>query len=492
MKRLTKNTIDVLLLLFVVLLSGCKEEDITNISAETLIIDPSSVTLYPPSAEETRDSVQQLTATITPANAGNRAVIWKSSGPRIASVNDEGVVKAHRPGAVTITAIAYSNTEIRDEIPVIVEGIPDDVVSGVAGTYTGTLDIPGVREAPNTELTLAQDPGNFYAVRLITSVDLSTFPPVGAVVPINILTGVDRSGSSYTISGEGTVSPIGKVKVEGTVDADGNINLSIEIPAFNATATYSGKNVANIEEIVTGTYVGDVAAGAPVGSNVEVVIKREDNKYKLQINDTIAGYLFQTELGINVSRSGDNYTIYSSAGTASLSNPDGTGSPIPTQATITSGTITTAGNLTFDIDIPALANFGVPTTARYTGQKLENLAKAVAGTYKGVVKAGGQEISAPNAEITLTAVDRTTVKWTTFTTVNLSTEYGGSQTFEITENHNFELNVSGGSGTYTLTGSGNTSLGPITVSPGSVENKNISLTMMSGLPMPIVYIGDKQ
>jgi hypothetical protein len=224
-----------------------------------------------------------------------------------------------------------------------------------------------------------------------------------------------------------------------------------------------------------------------VGSNVTVIITREENKYKLKIDDIIAGYPFQTEIEIIVSQSGNNLAISSEPGTATVG-------PITTQVTITSGTITAAGAINFDIEIIGLENLGAPSnTATYSGQKLENLAKAVSGTYEGVVSIGQQPISAPNAEIVLTVVDRTTVKWTTSTQIMLPSEYGGAQTFTIAESDNFTLNVAGGSGTYTLTGEGTTSLGPITISSGSVEGKDISLTMSSGqLPVSIIYEGKKQ
>jgi hypothetical protein len=314
---------------------------------------------------------------------------------------------------------------------------------------------------------------------------------VGAVIPINILTGVDRDGERYTISGEGETA-IGPVTVTGTVDADGNINLEIYVAAFQATATYTGKNVVNIEEIITGTYVGDVIAGAPVGSNVDVVIKREDNKYKLQIHDSIAGFLFHTEFEITVLQNSGNYVISSNPSTATLSN-DNAGMTIPTSVEITSGTITAAGTLDFNIEIQGLTNLGAPSnTATYTGQKLENLARAAAGTYEGVVTILGTPVSSPDAEITLTVVDRTTVRWTTSTQVNLPSPYG-TQTFEIAESDNFMLTVSGSSGTYTLTGQGSTILGSVNVTSDSkVEGKNISLTMDAGLSVPLIFTGQKQ
>jgi hypothetical protein len=66
-------------------------------------------------------------------------------------------------------------------------------------------------------------------------------------------------------------------------------------------------------------------------------------------------------------------------------------------------------------------------------------------------------------------------------------------TFTVEEKDDFQLTVSGGSGAYTLTGSGGSTLGDITVSSGSGDGTDISLTITSGqLPLPLIYTGKKQ
>lgn len=49
---------------------------------------------------------QTLKATVTPKNASNKAVVWKTSDKKIATITSKGVVKAKKAGTVTITAIA--------------------------------------------------------------------------------------------------------------------------------------------------------------------------------------------------------------------------------------------------------------------------------------------------------------------------------------------------------------------------------------------------
>ena len=47
---------------------------------------------------------RQLTATVLPENAMNKTLLWSSSNTKVATVNEEGVVTAHKAGKVTIQA----------------------------------------------------------------------------------------------------------------------------------------------------------------------------------------------------------------------------------------------------------------------------------------------------------------------------------------------------------------------------------------------------
>jgi hypothetical protein len=78
-----------------------------SIFADYSGIAPTSVTgvsISPASAGIVVGGIQQLTATVSPANATNKTVTWSSGNSSIATVNTTGLVKGVAAGSATITA----------------------------------------------------------------------------------------------------------------------------------------------------------------------------------------------------------------------------------------------------------------------------------------------------------------------------------------------------------------------------------------------------
>lgn len=70
----------------------------------TAPVSVSSVTVNPSSLSMCLYEEKRLTATVLPANASDKSVIWCSSNPDIATVTYEGIVTAKQAGSVIITA----------------------------------------------------------------------------------------------------------------------------------------------------------------------------------------------------------------------------------------------------------------------------------------------------------------------------------------------------------------------------------------------------
>ena len=89
---------------------------VDEIKVTKVTVTPSSITLDPL-------MTHQLTATVEPSNATNKNLLWYSMVPEIATVDNDGFLRAKRPGKVTIAVYcgekyAYCEVTVTDKIPV--------------------------------------------------------------------------------------------------------------------------------------------------------------------------------------------------------------------------------------------------------------------------------------------------------------------------------------------------------------------------------------
>ena len=75
----------------------------------TKTIKPTKVTLNCKTTIINTGSTTTLTPTISPSNATNKSVTWKSSNTKIATINSEGLITAIKAGKVTITVTTVDN-----------------------------------------------------------------------------------------------------------------------------------------------------------------------------------------------------------------------------------------------------------------------------------------------------------------------------------------------------------------------------------------------
>lgn len=113
-------------------------EDASTVTVERETIPVTGVSLSPTSASLTIGSNEQLTATISPANADNPSVSWSSSNPSIASINANGMITALAQGTTIIT------------------------VTTIDGNFTATTTIT-VNPVANVEILIAPNPADYVA-----------------------------------------------------------------------------------------------------------------------------------------------------------------------------------------------------------------------------------------------------------------------------------------------------------------------------------------
>ncbi len=70
-----------------------------------------------------RSKQKQLTASITPVNASDKSVTWKSDNPSVASVSSSGLVKAKARGTAVITATASNGVQAKCKVTVLVPAV---------------------------------------------------------------------------------------------------------------------------------------------------------------------------------------------------------------------------------------------------------------------------------------------------------------------------------------------------------------------------------
>jgi len=124
-------------------------------SNTTTNVPTTGVTVSPATVSVTVGSTTPLTATVAPATATNKAVIWSSSSPAVATVNASGVVTGVTAGTATITATTQSGNFTASSIVTVtpVVNVPATGVSVTPATVNVAI-------GSTTTLTATVAPAN--------------------------------------------------------------------------------------------------------------------------------------------------------------------------------------------------------------------------------------------------------------------------------------------------------------------------------------------
>ena len=174
-----------------------------------------------------KDATLQLTATVEPSNATNKAVTWSSSDETVATVDKNGLVTAVGGGTATITATAGEQSaecQITVNVPVI--GV---TIKAPEGTQGGTTESPAALNVGGTlQLTATVTPSNATNNTVtwssntptVATVDSSTgLVTAKAAGTATITARVDATHSAtFTI----TVNAATPTPGDGSIGTDGN------------------------------------------------------------------------------------------------------------------------------------------------------------------------------------------------------------------------------------------------------------------------------
>ena len=252
----------------------------------TVTVPGSSVAISGGSFELKEGASKQLSATVSPSNATDRAVSWKSSDTAVATVDASGKVTAVKAGTATITATAGGKSA-SVTVTVTKEDVP---VTSVAISGTGVS-------------------GNRATINVGAGLALSA-----TVLPAN--------ASDKTVSWKSTNSSI------ASVDANGNVR---GLKAGNAgiTATAGGKSASII---VTVKEAGPVLQSIQITGNGVT-----NNKLSTPAGETVQLKVQATPADATVTP-----TYWSSSDT-SIATVDGTGKVVTTKMGTVAITVTAGG-----------------------------------------------------------------------------------------------------------------------------------------------------
>ncbi len=121
--------------------------NVTVKAAAATVIKTGKITLNKTTAGLVKGKTLQLTATVTPTNATNKEVVWKSSDTKIATVSTNGLITAKAAGTATITCAAKDGSGVKATCKVTVTNPVVKVTKVTLNKTTATM-------SPKETLTL--------------------------------------------------------------------------------------------------------------------------------------------------------------------------------------------------------------------------------------------------------------------------------------------------------------------------------------------------
>ena len=196
--------------------------EVKSFETSTLVHPVESIKLNKSSLSLTEGETATLTATVKPDNATNKSIEWSSSDPSIASVSEEGVVKAIAPGNAVITATTVdggltASCEVAVIVPVTgvkLNKSSVEITEDASETLIATLE---PENATNQSVTWKTSDATIATVTqngIVTGKDVGT-------VQITVTT----KDGGYTASCDVTVKDI----ISGTANGHDYVDLGLSV-----------------------------------------------------------------------------------------------------------------------------------------------------------------------------------------------------------------------------------------------------------------------
>lgn len=254
---------------------------------------PASLSLSKSALNISNNQVVKITASISPTNAADKTLIWKSSNTKVASVDSQGSIKGLANGSATITATSKANAKVYKTLIVNVSvkavklnktaaSLQIDKIETLTATVSpsDSVDKTVTWKSSNTKIATVDTKGKVTAkakgtatvtatvkgAKEVKATITVTAPIAATSVKLNKTSFTLNKGNSYTIAP--TVSPSNTTDKTikwkssdtkiATVDSKGKV-IAISSGTAKITATTTNGKVATAS--VTVPYVKTLSAG---------------------------------------------------------------------------------------------------------------------------------------------------------------------------------------------------------------------------------------
>ncbi|MFF2094312.1 Ig-like domain-containing protein [Paenibacillus sp. NPDC058174] len=246
-----------------------------------------------------------LTATVQPANATNKAVVWSSSAPSVATVNSNGVVTAVAAGTAVITATTADGAYTASStVTVINEPLFQDNFSGGLGQW----DFFGS--------TAWQLQGSGATAAMKGSTTLGS--PQRAIVKASAL---PYNSQNYSVAFSGQAADRFRIMFRYT---SGTSYYFLELKNTKEVELWKYANSATPVQVGSMIDISSSLANYDLAGSYAYRLDVAGNQYKLYINDTLVASFTDSDL----TAGGAGFSVKSVGPAASLTVDDFIVNPI--------------------------------------------------------------------------------------------------------------------------------------------------------------------
>ena len=180
------------------------------------------------------DDTQQLTATVEPSDATNKAVTWQSSNTSVATVSTSGLVTAKAEGSCVVTCRAKDGSGVYEECLVTVGGDDTQLVTSIVLNYT-SLNLKVNKTQQLTATVEPWDADNKTVAWQSSNTSVATVSTSGLVTAkaAGTCTVTCRATDGSGVKAECTV----KVVAGGSGNLDGHDYVDLDLPSGTLWAT---------------------------------------------------------------------------------------------------------------------------------------------------------------------------------------------------------------------------------------------------------------